>query len=448
MKDLTEGKPLKVIGLFAIPIFIGYVFQLAYGIIDIRVVGSLLGKNSLAAVSSVSTLNDLLLNFTNGFFNGFGIIIATYFGAKNFDRVRKSAGNSGLLGLLITLALTAVCVFFLSDILSLLNVNGAIYKEARSYIFILISGLIFSAGYNYCASVLRSVGDAVTPLVFLIVSNVMNGVLDYVLVKYTSLGVRGAAYATVIAQAVSAVICFIYMYAKYPILRIKISDIIPEASLVKELVPSGISMSFMSSFVFIGTVSLQIAINGFGENIIIAHTGARKVGSIFMGPFAILSITLATFCGQNFGAKKIDRIKKGIIDSNIVLFFWCLFSAVFLFFFSKILVGKVTASTDSEVLETAQRYLRVNSALYFIPSIICTVRQSMQGFGDRITPIISSFIELAGKVIFAFLLAPVMGYWAIIISEPVVWILMIIPLLIGMKKAFKKWSMENQAESN
>ena len=445
MKDLTEGKPLKVIGLFAIPIFIGYVCQLAYGIIDIRIVGSLLGKNSLAAVSSVSTLNDLLLNFSTGFFNGFGIITATYFGAKNMERVKKSAGNSGLLGLVITLVLSAVCILFLPSILSFLNVKGDIYKEAYSYIFILIAGLVFSAGYNYCASVLRSVGDAVTPLVFLIVSNVINGMLDYVLVKYTSLGVRGAAYATVIAQAVSAVVCFIYMYVKYPVLRIKIKDIIPEFSLVKELIPSGISMSFMSSFVFIGTVALQVAINGFGGSIIIAHTGARKVGSIFMGPFAILSLTLATYCGQNFGARKFDRIKKGIIDSNIVLFFWCLFSAVILFFFSKFLVGKVTASTDPEVLETAQKYLRVNSALYFVPSIICTVRQSMQGFGDRITPIISSFIELVGKVIFAVFLAPVLGYWAIILSEPVVWILMIIPLLIGMRRAFRKWNLETAA---
>lgn len=439
MKDLTEGKPLKVIGLFSIPLFIGYVFQLTYGIIDIRIVGSVLGKNSLASVSSVSTLNDLLLTFTNGFFNGFAIITATYFGAKNLERVKKSAGNSGFLGLLITLALSVICIIFLPQILALLNVKGKIYGEAKSYISILISGLIFSAGYNYCASVLRSVGDSVTPLVFLIASNIINGVLDYVLVKYTSLGVRGAACATVIAQAVSAVVCFIYMYVKYPILRIKIGDIIPNTALVKKLLPSGISMSFMSSFVFFGTVALQVAINGFGENIIIAHIGARKVGSIFMGPFSITSMALATYCGQNYGAGKFDRIKKGIIDSNIVLFFWCLFSAVFLFFFSKILVGKVTASTDAEVLNTAQKYLRVNSALYFVPSIICTVRQSMQGFGDRITPIVSSFIELAGKVIVAFVFAPVVGYWAIILSEPVVWILMIIPLLIGMKKAFKKW---------
>lgn len=442
MKDLTQGKPLKVIGLFAIPVFIGYVFQLAYGIIDLRIVGSLLGKNSLAAVSSVSTLNDLLVHFINGFFNGFGIIVATCFGAKNMDRLKKAVGNAGLLGLIITLVLSAVCILFLPQILSFLNVSESIYKEAYSYIFILIAGLVFSAGYNYCASVLRSVGDTVTPLVFLIVSNVINGVLDYVLVKYTSLGVRGAAYATVIAQAVSAVVCFIYMYIKYPALRILISDIIPDVSLVKELIPSGISMSFMTSFVFIGTVALQIAINGFGENIIIAHIGARKVGSIFMGPFSIISITLATYCGQNFGARRFDRIKKGIIDSNVVLFFWCLFSAVVLFFFSKFLVARVTASSDPEVLNTAQKYLRVNSALYFVPSIICTVRQSMQGFGDRITPIVSSFIEFAGKVVFAVFLAPVMGYWAIILSEPVVWIVMIIPLLIGMKKAFKNWSQK------
>ncbi len=439
MNDLTKGRPISVIVKFAIPLYIGQLFHLAYGLIDTRIIGSLLGENSLASVCAVTSLCDMLMQFIIGFINGFGIIIAVCFGEKNMEKLRKAAGNASSLTLAITLIIVSTCIAFLSQILNALNVTGDLFRESYDYAFIIILGLFATAAYNYSATVLRSVGDSVTPLTFLIISNVINGMLDYILVKYTNLGVRGAGYATVISEFISAAACFIYMRKKFSILVLCAKDILPDKKIIGKLLPSGLSMSFMISFVLIGSVTLQVAINSFGANIIVAHTGARKVGSMFMMPFSVFSSALATYCGQNMGAGEYGRIKKGIKDALLLLLAWCAFSAFVLFIASPVLVHAVTASSENEVIDTATLYLRVNSILYYVPAVICVLRCSMQGFGDKTTPIISSAIELLGKIVFAFVFAPKIGYWAIILSEPVIWIVMVIPLLAGMKKATRQW---------
>lgn len=438
MKTLTKGKPLKVILLFAVPLYIGQLFQLCYSLMDTRIIGSALGETSLAAVGTTTSLSDLLIEFLNGIICGFGIIIAKIYGAADQRQLRKAIGGTVTLGVLGTLLISGVCLLFLPRILGLLNVEPTLLPEAMSYIRIIIAGLLATSLYNICTAILRSIGDSFTPLIFLIISNLLNIGLDYLFVYGLHSGVAGAAIATVLAQAAAALLCFLYMRKKYPQIRIGLQDLLPDRVLCRSLIPTGLSMGFMISFVTLGSLALQTCINTFGNNIIVAHTAARKVTMIFLIPFFVLGTALATYCGQNLGAKEYARIRKGIRDTVLVSYIWCALVILVVFTLSPVLIHLVTASSEPEILEMATLYLKINSVFYFLPATICILRNSMQGFGDTRTPLVSSLIELVGKVLIAFLLAPFIGYMGVIISEPCVWAVMVIPLLIGMKRAEKR----------
>ena len=222
------------------------------------------------------------------------------------------------------------------------------------------------------------------------------------------------------------------MRRKYPRLVPGKEELRLSKEMVRKILPTGISMGFMVSFVNLGTVALQTSINTFGTNIIVAHTAARKATSIFMLPFSVLGTTLATYCGQNLGAGKYSRIKTGIRDTVLLTFGWCVLVILVAYTLSPYLIQMITASEEKEIIDTAALYLRVNTSFYFVPAVICLFRNSMQGFGDSKTPVFSSSLELVGKVAIAFFLAPMIGYMGIIVAEPIVWFIMVIPLIVNM----------------
>lgn len=432
MKDLTTGKPIKIILLFAIPLFIGQLFQLFYSLADTRIVGAILGETSLAAVGATTTLSDFLIGLLNGFTNGCAIIIATYFGSGDRDNMKKAIGGTILSGIVLSVLISAGCLLFLPRILGALNVADFLMAESKAYIGIVLAGLLAATLYNVCAAILRALGDTFTPLLFLILAAVLNVVLDYTLIKYGNMGVAGAALATVIAQAVSAVLCFFYMKVRYPELSLRREDFRFDKIIYKKLIATGSSMGFMVAFVNLGTLALQITINTFNQDIIVAHTAARKATNIFMLPFSVLGTTLATFCGQNLGAGKYSRIKTGLRDTLLLTFIWCAGVALVAYTLSGALIHMITASDNEVILSTASLYLKVNTSFYFVTAIICLFRNSMQGFGDNKTPVFSSSLELIGKVAISFLLAPAIGYMGIIVAEPIVWFIMVIPLIVNM----------------
>ena len=431
MKNLTDGKPIKLILLFAIPLFIGQIFQLFYSIVDTRIVGETLGETALAAVGATTTLSDLLVGFINGITTGSSIIVATAYGAKDEKKMKKAVAGAIVLGILFAVAISIFCLVFMNPILQLLRIDKTLLPQSKSYISIILAGLLATAMYNAFAAVLRAIGDSVTPLLFLIIASFLNVFLDYGFIVYLHAGVAGAAIATIISQAVSALLCLIYMLKKYPLLRLSRKDFVPDKGLYKQLLAIGTSMGFMSSFVNFGTVALQTSINTFGTTIIVAHTAARKLTTIFMLPFSVFGQTLATYCGQNLGAGKYKRIKKGMRDTLLVTFAWCTMVAVVAYTISPQLVHLLTATTDPEILQTAALYLKVNTPFYGVTAVICLVRNSMQGFGDSKTPIFSSSLEMLCKLLVAFVLAPAIGYWGIIICEPIAWFIMVIPLIVN-----------------
>lgn len=430
MKDLTSGNPAKLIIQFAIPIFIGNIFQLFYSLVDTRIVGSTLGNEALAAVGATSTINNLIIGFLIGLTNGFAIWVARDFGAKNENAMRKDIAGTLKLGLSISVILTILSVLFLKLILKLLNMPDELMDSGMAYIRIILLGMSAAMLYNVCASVLRAIGDTFTPLCFLIFSTIVNIGLDYFFILVLHTGVEGAAYATVISQILSAVMCFVYIWKRYPILHLSKQDFARDVRLTKTLLSSGISMGLMQSLVSLGTVALQGAINTFGTNTIVAHAGARKITEMFMLPFSVLGMTMATYCSQNLGAGKIRRIKMGLKQSILIAWVWCMIVVLASYTIAPDLIRIVTATKIEEVVSTATLYLRIDTLLYCVPALISILRNSLQGLGDRITPIYSSSIELIGKVMVVVFLTPKLQYMGIILAEPIVWVLMVIPLIV------------------
>lgn len=430
MKDLTKGNPGKLILQFAIPIFIGNIFQLFYSLVDTRIVGQTLGDEALAAVGATSTINNLIIGFLIGLTNGFAILVARDFGAQKWAQLRKDIGGALKLGIGLSVLLTVLSTYFLEPILKALNMPEELMGNGIAYIRVILLGMTAAMLYNVCASVLRAIGDTVTPLLFLILSIIMNIGLDYLFILGFKTGVAGAAYATVISQSIAALMCLIYIWKRYPMLHLQREDFKRDVKLNKALLISGLSMGMMQSLVSLGTVALQGAINTLGTYTIVAHTGARKITEIFMLPFSVLGMTMATYCGQNLGAGEIGRIKKGLKQVILAAWIWCAVVVIMSYTMAPLLIRLVTATKVDEVIETASLYLRIDTLVYFVPAMISILRNALQGIGDHVTPIVSSFIELIGKVLIALFLTPYLKYMGIILAEPIVWVLMVIPLII------------------
>lgn len=435
MKDLTKGAPGKVILRFALPIFLGQLFQLFYTLTDTWIIGRVLGDEALAAVGSVTPLADMIVGFLIGLTNGFGVITAYWFGAKENNEVNRSFGGSLLFGILTSLLFTVCSVALLPQFLVLVNVPAEHIAGATEYIRVILFGMITAMLYNVFAATLRAIGDTVAPLIFLVVSAFLNIGLDFLMVAGLNMGIAGASIATVIAQLISALLCAAYILKKYPILRLSENSFRLDAKMSRELWMSGLSMGLMNSLVAMGTLILQGAINLFDSNIIVAHYAARKLTHLFMIPFAVLSMTSASFCDQNYGAGYYDRIRIGIRKCILYAWIWTVGVILTTYLFAPVMVRLITSSNQAEIIDTAVQYLRVDTLFYFVPAVITVYRNALQGIGDHVTPIVSSSIELLGKLMTVLFLAPALQYFGIIISEPIVWMLMVIPLIVKLRKS-------------
>lgn len=433
MTDLTKGKPSQVMLRFALPIALGNIFQLFYSLADTRIVGSTLGMDALAAVGATTSISTLFIGFLSGLTNGFAILVAREYGAQRDDGVRRFSAASLTLGIATAAGLTIFCVGLLPWILRMLNVSEELMGPAEAYIRVILLGLVMTLCYNACAGILRAVGDTVAALVFLVCASFLNIGLDLLFILVFHMGVGGAALATVVSQTISAIASFVYMQKRYQVFRFRPEDFLVDGETARLLYTSGLSMAVMMSLVFFGTLALQCAINTFGNDTIVAHTAARKITEFFMLPFTVLGVAMATYCGQNMGAGRIDRIKEGLWQALLIACGWSVCMMVLSYTVSPWLVHLVTGTRKREVLETAGLYLKVDSLFYFAPAAICILRNALQGMGEHVIPVWSSMIELVGKVAVAFLLTPVLYYWGIIVAEPIVWILMVIPLIVRMR---------------
>lgn len=428
--DLTRDNILKTMLAFGAPLLISYIFLQFYNTVDIVVVGHFLGEDSLAAIAACSAVNDLLIGFGNGFGNGLGIVAARAYGAGKEDRLKKIVVASFFITLGVTLFIMLIGHFFLYKILTLLGTPASIIDEAYSYIWIMaiFSGVLFA--YHLLSGLLRAIGNSIMPLVFLISSSVLNIFLDILLIVVFHQGVRGTAIATVIAQGISAILCFIYIMAKCRILIPNKKSFQIDPPIYKDLISQGLSMALMSSLVNSGTVILQKAINSFGTFILAGHISARKIFIFTNIPLFTFGMIASTFVSQNYGAQKFDRIKKGVRSLYLLSTVWGIICTIIIPIFSKSLISLISGSNTTEVLNYGSKYISFAMPFYPVLGILLVTRNALQGLGSKILPLISSIIELLGKVLFTTLIIPKAGSWGIILCEPLIWVVMAIQLLI------------------
>ena len=439
MKDLTRENPLKLILLFALPILLGNVFQQAYSLADIVIIGKNLGNDSIAAVGATAPLVSLMFNIINGLVTGFAIIVAKNFGAGDLDEMRRTIARMLTFSAAVTVVLIVISTVFIDFLLKLLDVSEDIFAQARSYLFIVALGLVVTLLYNFEAGILRAVGDSVIPLVILIISTVLNIGLDLLLVTVFKTGVVGAALATVAAQAISAVVCLIYLVKRRKMLLVKKSDFVFTARSSAELLSAGLGMALMYSIVDIGSIVLQNGINGFGKDIITAHTAARKIFGFTIMPFSAVCATLVTYCSQNRGAGKFSRIRRGIRDSMIIMFVWASIAFALVYLAGDFLVGMIV-SPDGEnsgaIIDTGVLYMKWAVPFYYALAALLGLRSALQGLGKSLVPIICSVFELLWKIVTVVAIIPLFGgnngtvggtiqeiggYFGVVISEPIIW---------------------------
>ena len=442
--DMTTGNPVKLILLFSIPLLIGNIFQQFYSMVDTIIVGRFIGVEALAAVGTTSSMVFLVNGFVMGLTSGFAVLISQKYGAKDEVGVKEAVASSIILSIIATILVTFISVLSAKPLLTLMNTPSNIKKDASTYIIILYAGNIAIIFYNMMAAILRALGDSKTPLYFLIVSSVLNIILDLVLIINFKMGVAGAAYATVISQGVSAILCVIYTYKRYKILRLKKDDFKVKKKYYRKHLKVGIPMALQFSITSIGIMTVQSAINIFGSTVIASYAASSKVLQLVMQPATTLGVTMATYCGQNIGAKRYDRIKEGVKKCVQISIITCVISAIILIFLGKYFVMMFVSNPDAVILSYAQQVLNI-SAIFFIPlGLIFVYRNALQGIGDSFIPMMAGVYELVARAIVAFTLPKVLEFMGICLADPVAWFAAVIPLAYTYYKREKSFKHESE----
>jgi len=447
-KDMTTGNPLKLIAFFSIPILLGNIFQQFYNMADTMIVGRFLGEDALAAVGSTGSIIFLVLGFNMGIAQGFGILISHAYGARDEERLKHYVAVSIILGLIVSALMTALTVTNSKRLLLFMNTPENILDMANEYIIIIYAGIITTMFFNIAASILRGVGDSKTPLYFLLLSSALNIILDLFFIVVVKMGPAGAALATIISQGISALMCFIYMFSKFDILKFKKREFYLDWESVRKLLSIGIPMAINYSVTAVGVMILQSGINVFGSTVVASYTAASKVEQLATQPMPALGTTMATYCGQNLGAGKYERIFDGMKKALFISLFVSVFAAFICVTFGEFIVGWFLSDMTADVISYTTTYLRTIS-FFFIPlALIHFYRNAMQGLGSGFIPMLSGVLELVGRALIIFFFLDRFGYITVCLASPAAWVAAGIPLMISYFLWKKKTQKLLAAESS
>lgn len=448
VKDMTVGKPAGLILWFTLPLLIGNIFQQLYNLADTLIVGRTLGVQALAAVGATGPIAFLVLGFVMGMTSGQTVITAQRFGAQDIKGVRRSFTANIILSVVITVILTIVSTTTTIQMLEIMNTPQDIISDAYSYIFIMYLGIGTIVFYNIFSNTIRALGDSKTPLVFLIIASIINIILDLIFILKLHMGVSGAAWATVISQGVSAILCLIYMFIKFPILRVKKEDWKIDPHFTWEHLRLGFPMGFQLSILTIGIIAVQIVLNSFGSTTIAAFTAAAKVDQVAVQALLSLGVTMATYTAQNYGAGKINRIRTGAKKATLICLIFSILCALSIILFGKKLVALFIEGYHPEVLEQAQIYLNIIVVFYFGLGILVLYRSILQGMGNAGIPLLSGTTELVMRTAAAFILGHYFGYIGVCFATPCAWVSAAILLTIGYAKTIKKEVLRCEKHQN
>lgn len=429
--DMTNGKPAKLILLFTIPLLIGNIFQQFYSMADTIIVGRTIGVHALAAVGATGAISFLILGFVTGITSGFSVITAQRFGANDMQGVRRSVATSITLSTAVTVVLTAIAMLLTMPMLQMMNTPADIIQDSYNYIIVIFAGIFASVFYNLISSIIRALGDSRTPLLFLILASVLNILLDLVFILCFGMGVAGAAYATVIAQVVSGILCVIYSLKRFPLLHLHREDWRFDWSFAWAHLKIGLPMAFQFSITAIGVMVMQAALNSFGSVTVAGYTAASKIEQIVTAPFGSIGVAMATYGAQNFGAGKMHRIRSGTNAATLITVGFTALAVIVSLLLGTPLVHVFVSDGTPEVYSQAQVYLNIISGFYLVLGMLFIYRNVLQGIGKGLVPFLAGVIELIMRILIAFTLAAPLGYAGVCLANPAAWLGATIPLLIA-----------------
>lgn len=443
-KKMTEGNPLGLILGFSIPMLAGLLFQQMYNLVDTIIVGQTLGDSALAAVGSTGSINFLINGFCMGICSGFAIPVAQRFGAESYDSMRKFVGNSIIMSGIFAVVITTLVSIFCYQILVIMQTPDDIIDLAYSYISIIFFGIPVTFLYNLTAGIMRSLGDSKTPTYFLIMAAGINVILDIVFIIVLGMSVDGPALATVMSQFIAGISCLIYMKKKFPILKLSKGDLKLGKHHSQVLISMGIPFGLQYSITAIGSVILQTAVNGLGTIAVASMTAGSKVSMFVVCPFDALGGTMATYAGQNVGAKNIPRVKKGVWTAQLIGTIYAVFIFIVLIFAGRYILRLFT-STDI-VIEQAMMFLLANGVTYTLLAAVNIFRFAIQGMGFSTFAIYSGVMEMIARILVAFTFVPMIGFSGAIWASPVAWLFAVIFLVPGLYYCCRKLDKQFNGE--
>ncbi|MEW4414347.1 MATE family efflux transporter [Clostridium sp. AN503] len=428
--DMTKGNPVRLILAFMIPTYLGNIFQQFYNLVDSIVAGRYIGVNALAAIGSTTSLIFLVIGWLNGITSGFAIMVAQSFGAKDYKKMRHFVAMSVILCLAFVVVMTAGLLVLNYPILKMMNVPDDIIGDTAAYMAIIYAGLLVTAAYNAFAAVLRALGDSKSPLYFLIISALVNVVLDVVFIVVFRMGVEGCAYATVIAQGISALLCLVYIVRKFEILKLGREDFRRDFAAMGQLLAMGVPMGLQFSITAIGTIIVQGAVNVFGAVYIAGFSAAGKIQSLVTSVFIAFGATIATYVGQNRGAGQMERIRQGVRSTQVMILIGSAFMFLIIHFFGEPLTYIFVDSSQTEVIAAAKLYFTTVAWCYPFLGSIFLYRNALQGLGYGFMPMMGGVFELiARSVVVAFVARAGWGFVGTCASDPAAWVAALIPIV-------------------
>ena len=444
--DMTVGSPAKLIIQFMIPMCLGNVFQQFYNIADSIIAGQFLGVNALAAIGSTGSLMFFVTGWLQGLTSGFAILVSQWFGAKDMKRMRHYVAMSIYLTIAFAVVMTIGFEFANEPILRLMNSPENLMKDIKGYMAVIYGGLIVTAAYNALAAILRALGDSKSPLYFLIISAIINVILDIVFIVNFGMGVEGCAYATVIAQAISAVCCLIYIIKKFPILHLKKENFEVSFTSFRYLLALGIPMGLQFSITAIGTIIVQGAVNIYGSVYMAGFSAAGKIQNIIATVFVAFGATMATYVGQNRGAGKMDRVKAGMKYTQIMILIWSVITMIIMFFFGKYMTWLFIDKSQTDVINVSVTYFHTVFWAYPFLGSIFLYRNGLQGLGYGLVPMLGGVFELAARALIVLLVAGKTSFFGVCLADPAAWISALIPLIPYYIYVMKKYEKQKQLE--
>lgn len=440
-ENMTQGNSLKLILTFALPLLLGNLLQQTYNMVDAAIVGRYLGTNDLASVGASSSVQFLVLGFCIGVCCGFAVPIAQRFGANDHQAMRSFIFHGAVLVAGIALVLTLACTILCGTILHWLSTPDNIYANAYAYLFVIFLGIPFNLLYNYQASILRAVGDSKTPFFFLAFSTVLNIALDLLCIIVFQWGCRGAAIATITAQALSGILCFFYIKYKFMMLHPKKEDCQLTSHKVGTMLAMGLPMGLQFSITAIGSMVMQSANNSLGSIYVSGFTAGARIKQFTMCPFDAIATATSTFCSQNLGAGKYDRIKKGLAQGTYIAVGYGCIAGLVLIFFGRTLSLLFISAEEAAVLDASAKYLRCMGYFFWSLGFLNVFRMTTQGLGYSGRAIYGGVFEMIARILVSVLLVPIYGYTAICYADQTAWIsacVYIIPTcLLCLQKAKK-----------